>query len=648
MSVYRRDIDGLRALAIVPVVLFHAGLAPFSGGFVGVDVFFVISGYLITQILLDENARGAFSIGRFYERRIRRIFPALFFMLAVVSVACLIMLPGDLRVFGRTLLATIAFASNLLLWKESGYFDAPSENNVLTHTWSLAVEEQFYIFLPVALWLAFRLGARRWVPALIGLAVLGSLVLSQWMVKDHASSAFYLLPSRAWELLLGSFLASVRKPRTAPVVDELLAGAGVLMLAASTVLYRPEMTFPGISALAPCLGSAAIIYAGIGRETQVGRLLGNRLFVGVGLISYSLYLWHWPLLVLPRLYLDRHLTPVETGLSIAVATAISAASWRWVERPFRRRGEQPRRQLFWRAGVVMGTGCACALVLATGVESRVPPHVRTIASYYGAHQSKAPGCSFAGIGGAGDLRRKCLEPDATAVLWGDSHAGQYGNAAVELAAEQGMTLRVATTPGCAPLPYLAPVEPSGRVDTRCGEFNTAFLQVLADDPSVRTVVLAGRWARFFFAPDDPEGRTLAPVGDAIQAKGTAAELTASLGMAVDRLTRAGKRVVLIGQAPEATEEMPRCLAVREWRGLDRSLCALRPETLPDQAAAKVIARFAAAKAVPYIRPTDVICTGARCAEYLDGVPILADTDHLTQPAALAVLRKEGFGGALMR
>jgi SGNH domain (fused to AT3 domains) len=193
------------------------------------------------------------------------------------------------------------------------------------------------------------------------------------------------------------------------------------------------------------------------------------------------------------------------------------------------------------------------------------------------------------------------------------------------------------------------VEPSGRVDARCGEFNTTFLKVLADDPSVRTVVLAGRWARFFFAPGDPEGRTLAPLGGEIQPRGSAAELTASLGIAVDRLTRAGKRVVLIGQAPAATEEMPRCLAAREWRGLDQGLCALRPETLPDQAAAKAVAGFAAAKGVPYINPTNVLCTQGHCAEYLDGqVPVLGDTDHLTQPAALAVLRRGGFDGALRR
>ena len=298
----------------------------------------------------------------------------------------------------------------------------------------------------------------------------------------------------------------------------------------------------------------------------------------------------------------------------------------------------------------MGGGCACALVLATGVESRVPPRVRTIASYYGAHQTTAPGCSFDAVGDTGELGRKCLGGgEASAVLWGDSHAGQYGAAAVQLAAERQLKLRVVSTPGCAPLPYLAPVEPSGRVDTRCGAFNTAFLEVLAEDPNVHTVVLAGRWARFFFAPGDPEGRSLAPVGGMIRARSTGRELTASLAIVVGRLTRAGKRVVLIGQAPEATEEMPRCLAVREWRGLDPGLCALRSETLPGAMAADTMARFAASRDVTYIRPTDVLCAHGRCAEYLDGViPVLGDTDHLTQPAALAVLRKGGFEGALLR
>jgi peptidoglycan/LPS O-acetylase OafA/YrhL len=290
---YRREIDGLRALAVIPVILFHAGFEAFRGGFVGVDVFFVISGYLITTIIVSELEQGRFSIVNFYERRARRILPALFLvMLVCIPFAWLWLWPSDMKDFAGSVVAVSLFISNILFWLKSSYFDTAAELKPLLHTWSLAVEEQYYLFFPLFLILTWRLN-KRWILMLLTVGGVASLAIAQWASTAKPAAAFYLLPTRGWELLIGAFAAFyLSKPNRKEFtrgVAEICGWIGLALIVASIGTYSKTTPFPGFYALAPTFGAVLIILFA-SEKTQIGKLMGNRAFVGIGLISYSAYL----------------------------------------------------------------------------------------------------------------------------------------------------------------------------------------------------------------------------------------------------------------------------------------------------------------------------------------------------------------------
>lgn len=332
--IYRPEIDGLRAIAVIPVILFHAGLTLFSGGYVGVDVFFVISGYLITSILIGELEQDNFSIIRFYERRARRILPALFFvMLCCIPFAWKWMLPSELKDFSQSVVSVVFFASNILFWREEGYFAPAAEMKPLLHTWSLAVEEQYYVLFPIFLLLAWRFGRRSVFWSICAIAAL-SLAASEWSWRNAPSANFYLAPTRAWELLAGSicaFLLSGREPRASNALS--LAVLGLIVFA---IFYFDDSTpFPSVYALAPVLGTALIILFG-GSGSWAARLLSTRSFVGIGLISYSAYLWHQPLFAFARIRSVLEPSPELMMALAALSLVLAYFSWRYVETPFRK------------------------------------------------------------------------------------------------------------------------------------------------------------------------------------------------------------------------------------------------------------------------------------------------------------------------
>lgn len=384
MLAYRREVDGLRALAVIPVILFHAGFEIFRGGFIGVDVFFVISGYLITSILLFEKKSGAFSLLTFYERRARRILPALFIVMATSAFfAWMWLLPRDMKDFSGSIAAVSVFASNIFFWSESGYFDTKAELKPLLHTWSLGVEEQYYLLFPFFLMFTWKLGKHfsermprtllRHRPhqapqsairgdncALVGtllLTLLISLAIAQIGVQKYSVATFYLLPTRAWELALGAltafYLFEGRGWNLSQLTRQLGASAGLLLIVFAAIYYDRYTPFPSFYALVPTVGASLIILCAT-PTTLVGKLLGLKVFVGIGLVSYSAYLWHQPLFAFARYRTSLELSLFTVFTMLLLTAVLAFLSWRFIESPFR------KKRIFGSKGIIY-FGILCSL-----------------------------------------------------------------------------------------------------------------------------------------------------------------------------------------------------------------------------------------------------------------------------------------------
>lgn len=329
---YRPEIDGLRAIAVLPVIFFHAGFSWFSGGYVGVDVFFVISGYLITSIIIEEIVKDDFSVVRFYERRARRILPALFFVLLFcVPFALAWMTESEFDVFAKSFFAIALFASNIFFWKEENYFSPPAEENPLLHTWSLAVEEQFYIFFPLLLLSLWRYGLGRLFGAILFMS-LGSLFLAELGWRNFPGANFYLLPTRAWELGLGALCALLLRGREIKS-SACLSVTGLLLILSSVFLFDNVTPFPSVATLVPVLGAGLIIL--FAKDNCVARLLSSKLLVAIGLLSYSAYLWHQPIFAFSRLRGFYDGSFVVISFLVFLVFLFAYISWRFIERPFR-------------------------------------------------------------------------------------------------------------------------------------------------------------------------------------------------------------------------------------------------------------------------------------------------------------------------
>ncbi len=598
---YRADVDGLRAVAVLSVLAFHAQIRGFNGGFVGVDVFFVISGFLITGIIEGELQRGSFSIAEFYKRRVHRIFPALFAMMAVTTaVAMAVLLPSELIRFGRSLIGTSLFSSNILFYAESGYFDADAAIKPLLHTWSLAIEEQYYVIWPVLLVLAHRFGWRARGFAVV--LTVASLAASVLMVKSDASAAFYLLPSRAWELLLGGLLAVDAVPRLrVRALREVggILGLGLILFAVK--FYSPQTPFPGWAALAPCLGAALVLQAGRDGSSLVGRVLGLAPMRWLGLISYSLYLWHWPVIVFARIGLYLAITPVVQIGIVALSLALATLSWAFVERPFQQaRSRIPRRVSLSVAVAAMAVVCLAGwgLIAARGLPSRYTPHEQAIAAfedYKGDAKYRGGRCFLAQPHDQFDAAL-CLKrtPGHPAVLLlGDSHAAHLWPG---LAGRSGATdLLQANSAGCKPV-----LGPQQGTLPRCQALmHRMFDQVVAPG-NLDAVVVAARWK-----PTD----------------------LPALPSTLSFLRTHARRVVLVGPIPQYPTALPRLLVHGEQIG--RPDWAAGQEIQDLAGLDKSMRRIAAAAGVEYVSLRDVLCRpGCRTTANPD-VPLQFDYGHLT-------------------
>lgn len=470
-SFYRPDIDGLRGLAVLMVVLFHAGLG-FKGGYVGVDLFFVISGYLITGLLFKELDRGGIDLAGFWERRLRRIAPALGVMLLVtLAVGYVLLFPDAFISLGESAIAQALLCANLYFWQDSGYFAAASDEKPLLHLWSLAVEEQFYVLLPVVLILAHRWLKKRGLnrpiqPVLVkGLSwlLLFSFVASVIGVKLDANAAFYWLPTRAWELLVGSVLAGLpiswrlknKRQR------EMVGAASLIMILIAALAYESDTPFPGLAALLPCLGAAGLIWAhtlraGETTQPQTWRLMTWKPLVATGLISYSLYLWHWPLLAFAQyLTVSGESRPPLSVRLILILTALILAwiSWRWVETPFRQKTILKTRRSVFVMGMVTSflfIGLGLTMIKFQGLPDRMP---EAALKYAQGSQDKDDSFTWTGLEAASQGQFPHMGSSETPVrlmLWGDSHARSLLPAMEALCQEHGVSGEAAIFSATAP------------------------------------------------------------------------------------------------------------------------------------------------------------------------------------------------------
>lgn len=520
---YRREIDGLRAVAVLPVILFHAGFKIFSGGFVGVDVFFVISGYLITSILSAELSQDNFSIIRFYERRARRILPALFFvMLACLPFAYLWMLQSQLNDFAKSIVAVVSFSSNILFWRSDGYFAAAAELKPLLHTWSLAVEEQYYLIFPVFLLLIWRFGRNR-VFLVVLIITIVSFLLSEWGWRYMPTANFYLAPSRAWELLVGSlcaFLTVGWSPKSnnflstsgqtyltagqSHQLKNILSASGLALIIFAILSYDKSTPFPSAYALAPVIGTALIIlFAEQG--TWVSSMLSTKPFVGLGLISYSAYLWHQPLFSFARLRsFPEPSNSLMLGLSL-VTLVLAWATWRFVEQPFRKGSNS----IFVKQRIFFTASCAVAALflaisLVVNYKDGFPQRFNisdAVLSDMSVRELQAPCSDFDHLQVASAVDWFCVEGEtnhysATVAVVGDSHAISYFGPLNAWGKKNGVRVLLNSVSGCPPLidTYVRRFD-SRRDDCAARNAQVFSRNALAD---VDLLILIGRWTYYGF------------------------------------------------------------------------------------------------------------------------------------------------------
>lgn len=580
---YKREIDGLRAIAVVSVVLYHAGLG--GAGFVGVDIFFVISGYLITSLLLREQGIDLFA---FYGRRVRRIFPAAFaVVVTTLAASALILPPADLAHTANSAAAAALFVANFFFQGVTGgYFDTRSEAMPLLHLWSLSVEEQFYLIWPALLMVLLRYQVKL-APVLSGLA-LASFAAAN---LTDPQTAFYQMPPRFWELAVGGLvaLAPVREP------PRWLIGAALSILAVAIVV--PLTPFPGTGALPAVLGAAMVLLAVHGGATS--RLLASKPFVGIGLISYSLYLWHWPLLALNRAGVVSESVPMNLALC-AFALVLAIASYRYIEQPFRRVKWPTRKLVFGGAAVSLTLALSAAATaqridilpiedraLAVIAENDVPPNQEACM-----HLHPAPPCETG--------------PNPKTVVWGDSFASRWQVLADGPVAVYSMG-------GCPPFLDYTLISPKPGQSAECAQYAR---DIAAGIDRFDTVVLATHWLKYaMHGPKDERPQR-------------EARMEAGLNATLDRLQ--GKRVLIVAQTPILKNLAPLCIRSESDCGPKRATFDADTRSIRD-----MLARAAQTHPnVEIVDPVDYLCSATDCPVVRRGIAQYSDAEHVSYTAAV--------------
>jgi peptidoglycan/LPS O-acetylase OafA/YrhL len=622
--------------------LFHGGVEFFSGGYVGVDVFFVISGYLITQIILAEIDGNKFTIMGFYERRARRILPALL----IVIIACLPfawawMLPHQLKDFFQSILGVGLFSSNILFWREAGYFAAGVEAKPLLHTWSLAVEEQYYVLFPLLIWLAVKKAGR--LGAVLSISVLAaiSLVACGWGSVYAPDANYYLLHSRAWELFAGS-LAVFARPQQRPGLNNLLSGLGVGLILYAVLTFDANTPFPSLYTVAPVLGTVFIILYGQS-GTIVAKILSMKGFVAIGLISYSAYLWHQPLFAFARVRRIAEVDPNVMHVLIVCVFVLAYLSWRFVEQPFRRRPIPlfPGRAYFLTlsaASLLVLIGAGAVGHLMHGFPARLPETVLTALRDDDADRA---GCYNALT--AEEIREgaTCTFGDprtlpSVAVI-GDSHAAQLTDALGALLRENNMAGITINGGWCAPLVGFGTDNPNKNPACR-GIISAGYEQIVGND-NIETVLVVGQWANYTlgkrYSDSNPAVYGFEDNGNTTLG-GNPGQVALGLRATLSLLAGAGKRVVLLNSVPEYRFEVPDAVAKSLLYGVDLGHLALPMAAYEERNAEvlDILDTVTGELGVSYTDMRRLFCRAGKCFPYDEtGFPLYKDNNHVNRTGA---------------
>lgn len=633
---YRSEIDGLRAIAVLSVVLYHFGMSGLGGGFVGVDIFFVISGFLIGGILWSEKqTTGTISYLRFYMRRLRRLAPA-YVAMALVSfgLAFWIFLPFEFREFGKSLIAATVYLSNVLFYKQAGYFDTISDEKPLLHSWSLSVEEQFYLFLPLAFFVLGRfVRPLTWVLIACGIA---SFVACVWVTKTSNTAAFYLFPFRAWELLVGVLLAIYGATRRETWSHHaVFSWAGLALICASVVWVQGGRGFPGVQALAPVIGTALILYNGR-HSNLVNKALSHKIPVFFGLISYSFYLWHWPILAFSKYYFGAYESFAVTAFWFCVSIVVATVSWRYIERPFRSHKAASWIKTYATAALasVVLLGLGGAAFITNGLPNRFDAQTRIHITASADFLQDWSRCGVETQGVFAGLELCKIGPDQpnpSLLIWGDSHIRSTHQALSQLADETGISAYVVWTAGCPPFFDVQKQESASTAqqDQACPVKNAALGANLRDNADIETVLLIGRWA--YYANGAGVGidahNTIHFSGTAPQAE----QFLQAMSATVNQLASYVPNIFILRQAPEIQSYDARIAA----RALAHGRAAVTnsiPRAIAEarmQLVDPVLSQLAQSPAVETLDPWGVFCDIDTCHATLEGLGLYFDNNHLT-------------------
>ncbi len=644
-STYRSDIDGLRALAVLLVVVFHAGFDFIPGGYIGVDVFFVISGFLITGIIKADLVKNRFSFSGFYKRRVKRLMPALFLVLIVTSIlAFFILLPEDFSSYGRSVIAVVLSLSNFYFWRENGgYFDGSVQEVPLLHTWSLSVEEQFYLVWPLFMVLTAKyLENRSYLLILLAITFLGML-FSQWVSEITFGAAYYLLPTRAFELLMGSVLALSwgRLPHLPTILTNILALTGLTLILGSAIFLDESSSFPGYNAAIPALGAVLLLYTGRSERSLVKYFLSVTPVVWVGLISYSLYLWHWPVVVFMR-YMGIEFTAVSSSFIVLLSILLGWISWKFVETPFRKStytGFKPVFQKYYLVPTTLTIIVGMSITLSYGLPGRFPPEV--------AEMERAVASKPA------QLREGCHSPtrlshtkpsnecqlgnnnnDVKALLIGDSHANHLTGFMGELAKNANMSLIDYTLDECIPifdLNWGHNLHYSGI----CRERNKVTKNFISDN-SFDYVLLAGYWPTLngysyvYKNNDEPINKS--------EFLGIFVE---KLSKTIESIEATGAKVVLVKDVAPNGHASPKC-EIKRLLFNDNLRCDIEKSkvTIRDVMINDVFSSLT--KKYPgllIVDPKVAMCDEEYCYSFLNKTPLFLDSSHLNEQGSSILGRR---------